>query len=155
MQQRWLRGRRFYGPGMYPDGAKPCWWCERPTSNRRHCSYECVRAYRIASDPIWMRAAVARRDNGICRSCGLDCAAIDNALVELAQRDAFAAMEEATKLGLTYAERGEVRIRSAWDVDHVIALEHGGDNVLSNLSTACRSCHFIKTRRERHNADAA
>ena len=36
-----------------------------------------------------------------------------------------------------------------WDVDHVVAANHGGDNVSGNLQLLCRDCHKAKTAREK------
>lgn len=48
------------------------------------------------------------------------------------------------------AECGVVHGRTgAWDVDHVVPLERGGENRPGNLQTLCRRpCHAAKTARE-------
>jgi 5-methylcytosine-specific restriction protein A len=35
------------------------------------------------------------------------------------------------------------------EVDHIVALDHGGDESDDNLQGLCKSCHTAKTRRER------
>lgn len=93
-----------------------------------------------------MRAAVARRDGGVCRLCGLDCAEIDNRIARVQQRDELAAIEMAAGHDLvTRGAYGLVCIRSAWEVDHVIAVEDGGATELANLATLCRGCHAYRT----------
>ncbi|EIV7688879.1 TPA: HNH endonuclease [Salmonella enterica] len=37
----------------------------------------------------------------------------------------------------------------ATDVDHIVAVEHGGTDELSNLQSLCTPCHCSKMARER------
>lgn len=39
-----------------------------------------------------------------------------------------------------------------WDLDHIIALENGGSNDLSNVRTVCEWCHKGKTADDHHQA---
>jgi 5-methylcytosine-specific restriction endonuclease McrA len=36
-------------------------------------------------------------------------------------------------------------LSAAFDVDHIVALENGGSNFISNLQALCRACHASKT----------
>jgi 5-methylcytosine-specific restriction protein A len=35
---------------------------------------------------------------------------------------------------------------SAIDVDHIVPLAHGGEDIDSNIQALCRACHKLKTR---------
>lgn len=53
-----------------------CSWCgtfDLPKNRRSWCSDKCVDAYRMISDPGFVRSKVHERDQGICSGCGLDC----------------------------------------------------------------------------------
>lgn len=40
------------------------------------------------------------------------------------------------------------RVRAAAEVDHVVPLQHGGQDDDSNLQSLCRECHAAKTATE-------
>lgn len=40
------------------------------------------------------------------------------------------------------------RITAATEVDHIVALSHGGADEQANLQPLCKSCHSAKTLRE-------
>ena len=46
------------------------------------------------------------------------------------------------------SERGFVRRRSLWELDHVVPLIDGGGHEPSNLQTLCVPCHREKSARE-------
>lgn len=52
-----------------------CAWCgtyDLPKGRRTWCSQQCVDAYLIVSSPAHVRAALRKRDGGICAVCGCD-----------------------------------------------------------------------------------
>ena len=65
----WTRGLRG------PTGRPVCKWCllEVAPPARYWCSRSCVRDYRGQADQAGLRAAVWRRDRGICALCPSDC----------------------------------------------------------------------------------
>ena len=41
-------------------------------------------------------------------------------------------------------------LNSAFEVDHILALENGGeDDIMSNAQALCSNCHGLKSQRER------
>ena len=46
------------------------------------------------------------------------------------------------------AKCGNIIAGGKYEIDHIQALEHGGDNEPSNLRALCSSCHRIKTRKD-------
>lgn len=54
-----------------------CTWCgaKVPKGCRMWCGDQCVSAFRLRCDPGYAAGYIAKRDNRICRLCGVDCAA--------------------------------------------------------------------------------
>ena len=122
-----------------------CRWCGEPilhedgdkkgTPNRRRRWHQpCVDAY-DTTDPRELRRRVRRRDGGRCAVCRLDTYGLKR---RMKGRGMW------TKL----RERGFVRRRSLWELDHVVPLIDGGTHDLSNLQTLCVPCHRKKSARE-------
>lgn len=101
---------------------------------RRRWHPQCVEAYN-ATDPRELRRRVRRRDRGRCAVCRLD-------TYELKRRMKGRGMW--SKL----CEKGFVRRRSLWELDHIVPLIDAGSHDLSNLQTLCVPCHRKKTARE-------
>lgn len=101
---------------------------------RRRWHPHCVDVYN-ATDPRELRRRVRRRDGGRCAVCRLD-------TYELKRRMRGRGMWK--KL----IERGFVRRRSLWELDHIVPLIEGGGHELSNLQTLCVPCHREKSARE-------
>lgn len=72
---------------------------------------------RFVEWPTWVRRALAYRESGKCALCSAD---ISGTIATL--------------------EEKEIQI------DHIIALENGGSNDITNLQMLCKKCHEEKTR---------
>lgn len=127
-----------------------CRWCGEPIlhasgarrgqpNRRRRWHPQCVDAY-DATDPRELRRRVRRRDRGRCAVCGLDTYALRR-------------RTRGRKPWAKLRERGFVRRRSLWELDHIVPLIDGGSHEPSNLQTLCVPCHRAKSGRE--NSDRA
>ena len=130
-------------PGGWVDRRKSprvCRWCGKdvPRGRFTFCSPECVDAWKLRTDPGYLRARVFDRDKGICVCCGTD--------TEVLRRE---------KRKLDYAarrrfEREWGRRKTLWDADHIVpVVEGGGECDLSNMRTLCLKCHREATARLR------
>jgi 5-methylcytosine-specific restriction endonuclease McrA len=119
-----------------------CRWCGDPIlyatgprrgepNRRRRWHPQCVEAYN-ASDPRELRRLVRRRDRGHCAVCGLDTYALRR-------------RTHGRKPWAKLRERGFVRRRSLWELDHVVPLIDGGSHEPANLQTLCVPCHREKS----------
>ncbi len=126
---------RRASPGGWVDrrtSPRFCRRCGKPVPKGRYtfCGPECVDAWKLRTDPGYLRGRVFARDHGVCALCGLD--------TEALRKD---------KRKLDYRARREFekrwgRRRNLWDADHVIAVaEGGGECDLSNMRTLCLECH--------------
>jgi 5-methylcytosine-specific restriction endonuclease McrA len=142
-QARTRRNAKFVIELPKAPGAKlgTCRWCgatltgenaERrnycyPTREGRECRWEWERS--TTWDPRIALIRVARRDGVplVCVDCGVPVST--------------------KRIGRTVDQdigTGEV----AWDADHEIPLEDGGEHTLENLRCRCKPCHKAKTARE-------
>lgn len=141
-------------------GRKCCAFCRTtPLSGRqqRWCSKRCVAAAMATWDFRIARSIVERRDRGICARCGLDTAALGQALAWYAEwlaRDyiwrggspllawsmtaaPFADLKRALKIPSDW-----MRGHDLWECNHILALAEGGRLCdLANLETLCQACH--------------
>jgi len=97
-----------------------------------------------------LRAAVYKRDRGICIDCGLDCGDLDARLARLAKKNhehLRAATIELERLGFIGVGKwqGTRPFMSTWACDHDVAIEEGGKDELYNCVTRCVACHAVKT----------
>ena len=105
-------------------------------------------------NPTALRASTARRDRGICSSCGLDCGALEvfreaafQWLLDTApvfDRGARPAWAHAQLALLLHA--AEMPMGPLWIADHRVPFEMGGADQLSNIQTLCWLCNKKKTR---------
>lgn len=119
-----------------------CRWCgleiiERGKRNIRKTWHpECVKVYFITKFSKDQRAALWKRDKGICVSCGLDTCVH---LKESVQR-----------------ERGYMTGKY-WQADHKIALVNASRDLrmwsMDNLQTLCTECHKKKTQNDIQERD--
>ena len=90
-----------------------------------------------------LRVLVLGRDHGICALCSFDAPAEERRLVEMQERGDQVALQ--LRIGeLRSANFNPVfnrRLRSLWDLDHIVAVVDGGNDELSNLRTLCTPCH--------------
>jgi 5-methylcytosine-specific restriction protein A len=117
-------------------GRALCRWCstEVGKGRRSFCSDGCVHAWRLRSDPGYLRGEVLKRDHGICARCTVDTLAA----LRLIKR------ARGTRRGELLAIWGlaTLRRKSLWDADHVVpVIEGGGECDLANLRTLCLHCH--------------
>jgi 5-methylcytosine-specific restriction endonuclease McrA len=94
-----------------------------------------------------LRAAVWDRDKGLCRTCGLDCTALDTLLGKWRRspKTRHLARRARQSLGLNKPYR-----RTTWDADHIVAVKDGGGACgVGNVQTLCVWCHRKKTGEQR------
>lgn len=119
-----------------PAGRSLCRWCEAevPRGRRSFCSDVCVHAWRLRTDPGYLREQVFLRDKGVCAACGTDTVALRAHMRKL---DYAARRRFLKEWQLTERSR-----RSMWDADHILPVaEGGGECDLSNMRTLCLKCH--------------
>jgi 5-methylcytosine-specific restriction endonuclease McrA len=143
-----------------------CRWCNKPVpgARRNWCSQECVDAYMLRSNAGTVRAAVRKRDKGICDQCGLDTYQIRHEVREyrelLQQHGLIAGLEQPKwEERRTYWSNGwgtawraamgpwHDYTKSLWEADHIIpVIEGGGCCPISNYRTLCVRCHKLETK---------
>jgi len=119
-----------------PNGRALCRWCglEVPRGRRTFCSPYCVDAWRLRTDPAYLREKVFERDRGICAACGVDTQGLRKKFRKLDYR--------ARRDFLKQWRLKEGWRRSLWDADHIIPVaEGGGECDLTNMRTLCLKCH--------------
>lgn len=132
----------------------------------KHGEPDCITAWHD-SKSYDARHVLFKRDKGICARCGHDApTALKRFIAAEPKRNEFneprspfthssswptaAEMAEAAgryNVALKEFERAwpeDVR----WEVDHIVPLEDGGDHVIENLQTLCRTCHRAKSAEE-------
>ena len=118
-----------------------CRWCGKdvPPPKLTFCGPDCVHEYLLRSDPQYLRAAVFRRDMGVCSACGLDTVALERRMWDLKP-------DERTALKIQMGM--PLHRHSFWDADHKVAVVEGGGLCgLDNMATLCCPCHFAKKRK--------
>lgn len=87
----------------------------------------------IRTSPAAVRAAVYKRDHGVCAECGVDTV-----------QPIRASREASGRLWHDY-----YGLSAPWDADHIIPVWKGGGLAgLDQYQTLCRTCHATKTARE-------
>jgi hypothetical protein len=122
-----------------PNGRGICRRCgvEVPKGRHTFCGEACVSAWRLRTDPGYLREQVFARDRGICCRCSLD-------TVEFYRRLQRLPAGRRRRLGraLDFPRSR----KSFWDADHILAVaEGGGECDLDNLRTLCLWCHMEAT----------
>jgi 5-methylcytosine-specific restriction protein A len=146
-RRAWI-DRPFNGPGR-------CNWCGRVVDDPRcrWCSESCRDEFWCRASQSYARELVARRDHGVCSTCGTD---------TRRQRAAYVRLCTWGEAGRWFSVRHYPRIaRQAqqkygiprgrlnnewWDMDHIVPIVEGGSRGLSNLRTLCIPCHREETR---------
>ncbi|HVN06743.1 MAG TPA: HNH endonuclease signature motif containing protein [Bryobacteraceae bacterium] len=124
--------RRAQPGGWVKRRRQPCRWChgEVPRGRFTFCSAACVHAWKLRTDPAYLREQVFLRDRGVCAQCGFDTEAL---------------RKDKRKLDYTAPRQFEKawgRRRHLWDADHIVPVaEGGGECDLSNMRTLCLKCH--------------
>ncbi len=149
-------------PRRDPEGHALCRWCGRPVpkGRRTFCSQSCVDEFCVRTDPSYARAAVKRRDHGVCHRCGRDTQE-DLGLLHEAQRayrDDQGPDERARAASLARTVWDRYRMAwdpcwwmewhtpALWEAHHVVpVVEGGGECGLDGLVTLCVRCHREET----------
>ena len=109
---------------------------EVPRGRRTFCGEACIDAWKIRTDPGFIREKLIQRDHGICAACRLDTIALKRFVREQPYRFRVA-WEAGMKVGST---------RTFWEADHVRPVQEGGGLCgLDGLQTLCCWCHRLKT----------
>lgn len=114
-----------------PNGRALCRRCSVEVPRGRHtfCGDDCIREWKIKTQPAFLRGLVWERDKGQCALCPTLCS----------RRNRQHVRDAAT--GLWHIERGV-----AWEADHIVpVVEGGGECGLDNIRTLCRPCHVRVT----------
>jgi 5-methylcytosine-specific restriction endonuclease McrA len=126
----------IYGRGRYPKliAERVCRGCHNPVPSNRQtwCSKECYEKY----EPLNVKIATAKRDNGICQRCGLDINAAYTAWRK-AEPDRCIDWNAWCK---------HHRLEPKPEYDHIIPFCEGGLTVLENMRTLCVECHRKVTK---------
>ncbi len=92
---------------------------EVPAGRQTFCSTACVHAWKLVTDPSYLRRKVFERDHGICAECGLD-----------------------TFAGVPSHKRRSRGSGHLWQADHIVPVaEGGGECSLENMRSLCVACH--------------
>jgi hypothetical protein len=103
-----------------------------------------VEAWRIKTDPAFLRTLVGKRDRGRCSSCGLRCRDLEKSLKLL--RQVLARLGQSRVYGSLRKALKVKNRHSLWDADHIRpVVEGGGECGLENMQTLCLWCHRDKT----------
>lgn len=132
-----------------------CRWCDEPilkpngeVNTARGWHPECVTTYRIAAFSNDQRAAVWKRDHGVCARCGTD------TVKEIKSPWSNRAFVPADTPYHLVGPMGHL-----WQADHVRPLlDAKGDMafyLLSNLQTLCTKCHVAKGVEDNRRRKAA
>ena len=109
---------------------------KKPWNNRRSE----LRYKKTGTHPTALRKKVFARDAGICAICRVDCVALSVAMKwfrRLSTKSGFT-LRLLEQWLVSVGLRGRV---SLWDADHIVRVEDGGRDELSNVRTLCFWCH--------------
>ena len=120
------------------------------------CSGTCRATYVGRRNTAALRRQLASLDGAICAACGLDAAALSQALSEAPPGAPRAAL--LARLAPCIAAEAGLAARvleaphlagNAWHADHRVAVaDGGGECTVQNMQVLCVACHLAKTRRE-------
>lgn len=139
-----------------PEGRGLCRQCGRevPRKRRTFCGDACVEAWRLKSDPSFLRSRVWKRDKGRCARCGLRTRDLERAIAllrQVLQRTGHPRVYGTIRQALKIQSRS-----SLWDADHIRpVVQDGGGCGLENMQTLCLWCHREKTSSMRLQAASA
>jgi 5-methylcytosine-specific restriction protein A len=147
------------------DWKRICCWCghDLPKGRRSWCSQACVDDYQMKHDWGKIRAAVERRDRGICVMCGIDTEKLKRVLRHarslerrwpIVEHPAWATVPKIAADACREYVRSMGWIGVAvelgfdanlsydwWQADHIKPRHDGGGHELTNLRTLCIPCH--------------
>lgn len=153
---RTKKGATFTPLKKGPNGRNLCRQCEKEVKRPRitFCSDKCVDAWRLLTDPNFMRSRVRDRDKGVCATCGLDTKNVKVAVRVLRElwhgsyvEGARKPIVELVRIIRELEDALGIAGRSTfWDADHIKAVvDGGGECGLENIQTLCLWCHRQKT----------
>lgn len=136
-----------------PNGRCLCRKCgaEVPAGRRTFCSDTCVEAWKLASNPGYVRRELFKRDRGVCRACRLDCHELSKIVKSLRGQLVLSVCDDAhDAISRAYREArkalGMGSRTTLWDADHIVEVRDGGGECgLDNYQTLCVWCHKRKT----------
>ena len=144
-------------PRQRLDKTKGGWICRNcgkvvPKGRRSWCNDACKQEGGIKAWPSMARQLVFKRDHGICARCGIDAAALDEAVEAIQPRSRWEpwwGWKDRT-YSPTYKmflrENGLRFNRSHWEAHHKHAvIEGGGECGLAGYETLCWRCHPKET----------
>lgn len=157
-----LKERRKAAGERGPEGRPLCLWClkEVPPRCSVWCSNICTETFYSLTDWNTLKNLAAKRDQGICVNCKLDCAGLERERHTLysksyggygdTQEDRFKALAALKAFDEKLVSergflKGEARF-SLYQIDHIIPLAEGGSNHVDNLRTLCIPCHKRETK---------
>ncbi len=129
------------------DGRKLCRLCATrlPKFKQRWCSDACRDQAYLQCSPGHMRAAVRRRDKGVCARCGLDTVKLRDELRDLCHK--YGRDGEAYRSHLLLMWGPWVLRSPLWQMNHKQAVAEGGEIWgLKNVETLCIPCHQEHTK---------
>jgi hypothetical protein len=113
-----------------------------------------VDAWRVKTDPAYLRNLVWKRDRGRCAVCGLRCRDLEKSLTLL--RQVLSRLGQARVYGSVRKALKVKSRHSLWDADHIRAVADGGGECgLDNMQTLCVWCHREKTAEGRRPSEAS
>lgn len=155
---------------VFPTLDGQCSYCKEPKRGRRRwCSDQCGRDAWIEINvrrgvSTYIRKALKKRDEEVCRECGTDLALVRRILrhaersiyewersgtgAEFGFWDAAHEMRWTLQHLIMWPLYGERHTSGQfWQGDHIIEVKAGGEHSLDNLQTLCTVCHKQKTAR--------
>lgn len=129
-----------------PNSRGLCKWCGEEVAPRRQswCGDACVEEYRLHHDWNHIRAAVMRRDGGVCVLCGCDTVQARERWRRICRHVPYDVEVAALRRMGWPADP----CRDWWEADHIRARHLGGNDHPSNLRTLCVPCHKGVTRQQ-------
>lgn len=155
--QRWATSRDYpQPPGKGQHGRRFCRWChlEVPKGRRTFCSERCVEGNWIRVSGQAVRAAVFKRDRGVCAMCGIDAGKMERILVHATRHLCDLCRSNYWMLARTLFDGldGNWHWQGGclWQPDHILPVSLGGGMCgLSNYRTLCSPCHLAVTTEQR------
>ena len=120
------------------------------------CSGACRAAYMGRRCTSSLRRQLEQLDGAVCATCGLDAAAVCQALTEAPPGYPRSALLQALAPAIAAEPGLATRLLDAphlagnvWHADHCVAVHQGGGEcTVDNLQVLCVACHLQKTKRE-------
>ena len=137
-----------------PNGRGICRYCgaEVAKGRRTFCSETCVDLWRIGSDPGYARAAVYKRDRGVCSRCHRDMEAAQHELRLLLDTAGLGQFINGRDLprGVPWDPTVKDWDKTWWEAHHTLPVSAGGGGCgLEGYETLCYRCHQAETREMR------